>query len=164
MLSFLKMKIKEEPIKELRACVSGKVIPMEAVNDPVFSSKAMGDGVGIEPSGNLIVAPCNGKISVVMDTSKHALGITLNNGAEILIHVGIDSVSMEGEGFKLFVNKGDTVKEGDRLIQFDPELIHSKGFESTCIVALTNGEEFSGVEFMTGIEAEQGRTVIVRFP
>lgn len=164
MLGFLKKKLKEETIKELKACVSGRVMALENVNDPVFSSKAMGDGVAIEPTGNIIVAPCKGTISAVMDATKHAVGITLNNGAEILIHVGIDTVNMNGEGFKLFVNTNDMVEEGDKLIQFDPDLIHSKGLQTTCIFTVTNSNDFTAVKYVTEIEAEQGKTVLIQFP
>lgn len=164
MLGFLKKKENVQPIKELKAYVSGQVIPIEKVNDPVFSSKAMGDGIGIKPSGNLIVAPCDGTITAAMDETKHAVGMTLNNGAELLIHVGIDTVGMGGKGFELFVKTGDVVKEGDKLIQFDSELILSEGLDNICILALTNGEDFTGVNYMTDIKAQAEKTIIVQFP
>lgn len=82
----------------MKACVSGKVMPISEVNDAVFSTGTLGDGIGIEPENEIICAPCDGIISTVAEESKHAIGITANNGAEVLIHVGIDTVSLEGEG------------------------------------------------------------------
>lgn len=116
MFSFFKKK--EAPVEEnktpvLTAYLSGKVIPIDEVKDEVFSSKALGDGLGIEPEGNVIVAPCAGTVSALMEGSKHAVGLTLSNGAEILIHEGIDTVNMEGEGFKCFVKEGQKVNAGD---------------------------------------------------
>lgn len=163
MLSFLKKKSQEETVKKLKACVSGSVLPITEVKDEVFSSKALGDGVAIEPEENIIVAPCDGVISVVMEDTRHAVGLTLNNGAEILIHEGLDTVEMNGEGFELFVKAGDKVKAGDRLLKFDAELIKDRGFEKTCVIILTNTEDFPDVSFLSGMHAEQNQTAVIRF-
>ena len=100
MFSFIK---KKEKGLELKAYLSGKTIGIEEVKDDVFSSKMMGDGIAIIPTTDLVKAPADGKIVVVMKESKHAVGIKFENGVEALIHVGIDTVSMKGEGFELFV-------------------------------------------------------------
>lgn len=163
MLSFLKKKNQEETVKKLKACVSGSVLPITEVKDEVFSSKALGDGVAIEPEENIIVAPCDGVISVVMEDTRHAVGLTLNNGAEILIHEGLDTVEMNGEGFELFVKAGDKVKAGDRLLKFDAELIKDRGFEKTCVIILMNTEDFPDVSFLSGMHAEQNQTAVIRF-
>ena len=163
MLSFLKKKNQEETVKKLKAFVSGSVLPITEVKDEVFSSKALGDGVAIEPEENIIVAPCDGVISVVMEDTRHAVGLTLNNGAEILIHEGLDTVEMNGEGFELFVKAGDKVKAGDRLLKFDAELIKDRGFEKTCVIILTNTEDFPDVSFLSGMHAEQNQTAVIRF-
>lgn len=89
----------------------------------MFSSKALGDGLAIEPEENVIVAPCDATVSVLMEGSRHAVGLTLANGVEILIHEGIDTVNMEGDGFEYFVKEGDKVNAGDKLLSFDPEKI-----------------------------------------
>ena len=96
----------------LKAFVSGKVIPITEVADSVFSSKALGDGVAIEPSGQTITAPCDGTISMLAEGSNHAIGMTLNNGAELLLHIGLDTVSLNGEGFEVLVQADEEVKEG----------------------------------------------------
>ena len=161
MLSFFKKKKDETPSNALKAFLSGKVIPIEEVNDPVFSAKILGDGLAIEPASELIVAPCDGVISTVMLESKHAVGITAANGMELLIHEGVDTVSLNGEGFELFVNEGDAVKAGDKLIKFNAELIKSKGYPVTCILAITNSDEFPNMKLHTGMDAVVGETIIV---
>lgn len=152
-----------EQVTDLKAYISGTVIPIEEVKDEVFASKAMGDGIGIIPDGNTVTAPCAGVISVVMSDTKHAVGITLDNGAELLIHEGLDTVDMGGEGFRLYVKEGDKVKTGDRLLTFDPELIRKKGLDTVCVCVLTNSADFPDAKFITGIEAVQGKSVIMIF-
>ena len=163
MLSFFKKKKEEAPAKtnQLKAFLSGKVIPIEEVNDPVFSAKMLGNGLAIEPTSDVILAPCDGIISTTMPDTRHAVGITAANGMEILIHEGIDTVSLKGEGFQLFVKEGDKVKAGDKLIQFDAELIKAKGYPMTCILAVTNSDDFPEMKLHTGVEAVAGETVIV---
>ena len=145
----------------LKAFLSGKVISIENVNDQVFSAKILGDGLAIEPESEIIVAPCDGVISTVMADSKHAVGITTKNGMELLIHEGIDTVALNGECFELFVKEGDNVKEGDKLIRFDAERIKSKGYQTTCILVVTNSDDFPNLKFYTGMDAVVGETVIV---
>ena len=146
---------------EIKAFLTGRVIPIEAVNDPVFSSKMLGDGLAIEPANELITAPCDGVISSVMADSRHAVGITAANGMELLIHEGIDTVALKGEGFRLFVNEGDHVKTGDKLISFDRALIQSKGYAVTCILAVTNSDDYPNMKLHTDMDAVAGETVII---
>ena len=163
MLSFFNKKKNETTVSSnnLKAFLSGKVISIENVNDPVFSAKILGDGLAIEPENELIVAPCDGVISTVMADSKHAVGITAENGMELLIHAGIDTVALNGEGFELFVKEGDNVKEGDKLIRFDAELIKSKDYQTTCILVVTNSDDFPNLKLYTGMDAVVGETIIV---
>lgn len=155
-------KKKEEPVSELKACVSGSVIPVAEVDDPVFSSKTLGDGIAIRPSGQTITAPCAGEISMVADTL-HAVGITLSNGAELLIHVGLNTVELNGEGFKVSVKVGSKVKAGSELIQFDKALIEKHGYATDCVFLVTNPEDFPNLTFMSGMEARQDETVVCTF-
>lgn len=147
----------------MKACVSGKVMPISEVNDAVFSTGTLGDGIGIEPENEIICAPCDGIISTVAEESKHAIGITANNGAEVLIHVGIDTVSLEGEGGDLWVREGEKVKQGEKLIKFDKVWIESKGLQTTCILVLTNGDEFPNAKFITEGSVVQNKNVICEF-
>lgn len=158
MLSFFK-RGKEK--NELVAFISGRVIPIEDVKDGVFSEKLLGDGLAIEPTENVIISPCDGVISSVMEDSRHAVGITAKNGVEILIHEGLDTVSLEGEGFHLFVKQGQKVKKGDRLIQFDENLLNERNLAKTCIMVITNSQEYPEVKLHTGMDAVAGETVIV---
>ena len=149
--------------KNLKAYVSGKAVPISEVNDPVFSSGTLGDGIGIYPENESICAPCDGVIPTIAEDSKHAIGITAENGAEILIHIGIDTVSLEGRGFEVFVCEGKKVKQGQKLLKFDKALIESKGLEATCILVLTNMDEFSNATFISGKKMVQNESVICNF-
>lgn len=151
------------PVKSLKAFISGKVIPITEVNDSVFSSKALGDGIGIKPSEQIVSAPCDGTISMIAEGSSHAIGMTLNNGIEILLHIGLDTVSLNGEGFQVFVKNGETVKEGQKLLEFDRKLIESRGLETTCILVITNSDDNPDLQLISGMDAVCKETEIARF-
>lgn len=145
----------------LKAFLSGKVIPITEVEDEVFSSKCMGDGVGIIPSSNILYSPYDGTVLVTMGKSKHGCAIKLENGMEIILHVGIDTVNMNGDGFECFIEKGDYVKAGQALIEFDIDKIINAGLSTTSVMIITNdlGREIS---FNTGIEAIACKTCITK--
>lgn len=144
------------------APLSGRVIPMEEIPDQVFSQGILGEGVGIEPTGNVVVAPADATVCSVIEDSRHAVGLTLDNGAELLIHVGIDTVSMNGDGFQLHVKEGDRVHLGDKLITFDPEKIKAAGHPTTTAFLVTDPGDLTPT-FETNVEAQAGRTVVIRF-
>lgn len=144
------------------APLSGRVIPMEEIPDQVFSQGILGEGVGIEPTGNVVVAPADATVCSVIEDSRHAVGLTLNNGAELLIHVGIDTVSMNGDGFQLHVKEGDRVRLGDKLITFDPEKIKAAGHPTTTAFLVTDPGDLAPT-FETNVDAQAGRTVVIRF-
>jgi len=163
MLSFFRKKQDTHTDRfTLKAFLTGKVIPIKDVKDPVFSTGMLGDGLAIEPNSEWILAPCDGIISTVMEDSRHAVGITAPNGMELLIHEGIDTVSLQGEGFTLYVKEGDCVKTGDKLIHFDASLIRSKGYPVTCILVVTNSDNFPDMQLFTGMEAVAGETVVAK--
>ena len=124
--------------------VQGTVIPREEIPDDTFASGVLGDGVGIQPSAELVVAPFDGTITSVAE-SKHAVGIE-SNGMEMLIHVGVDTVNMKGEGFSCLAAEGDEVKLGQPLIRFSREKIKNAGYSDTVAVLLTNSDDFEDVE------------------
>ena len=124
--------------------VKGKVIAREAIPDDTFASGVLGDGVGIEPEDELVVAPFDGTISSVAE-SQHAVGIEAN-GMEMLIHVGVDTVNMQGDGFTCLVKEGDEVRAGQPLIRFDRAKIKAAGYSDTVAVLLTNSDDLEGVE------------------
>ncbi len=136
---------------KIYAPVKGKCIDISDVNDEVFSKKMMGDGAAITPIDNIVYSPCEGEITMVFPT-KHAFGITMDNGVEVLIHIGIDTVNLNGLGFKTFKNKGDKVKHGDKVIEFDSSYLSNKDLDMTAmvIIANNNGYKFNKL----GIEEE----------
>ena len=124
--------------------VEGKVIPREEIPDETFASGVLGDGVGVVPSAEVVVAPFDGTISSVAE-SHHAVGIE-SNGMELLIHVGVDTVQMNGDGFECLVKEGDAVKAGQPLIRFSREKIKAAGYSDTVAVLMTNSDDLEGME------------------
>lgn len=123
---------------ELMLPVDGRVMPLTEVNDYLFNKKMMGDGAAIYPESNFIFSPVDGEIALVYD-SKHAIAIRTEDNIQILIHIGLDSVKLEGRGFAAYVKAGDKVKRGDKLIFFDKEFVEMKSSLITPIV-ITNSE------------------------
>lgn len=125
--------------------IKGQVLPLNNVSDQVFASEAMGKGAAIVPAEGRVVAPVNGKVVSLFET-KHAIGLESEDGIEILIHVGIDTVQLEGEHFTSHVEQGDLVKVGDLLIEFDIDKIKEAGYEVVTPIIITNHDQFSGLE------------------
>ena len=126
------------------APVQGTCIPLSDVKDEVFSLGMLGEGVGIIPSDGTVKAPSDGVVETVFPTM-HAYGITTTDGAEVLIHIGIDTVEMNGEGFTANVSQGQKVHAGEMLGTFSIDKIKEKGYDSTVIVVISNTPEFKGV-------------------
>ena len=148
-------------VKELKSILDGKVMPIEEAPDDVFSQKIMGDGVAIEPSNTVVTAPADCDVSVVMADTGHACGLTLPNGVELLIHVGVDTVDMGGDGFKLLVNEGDHVKAGQKLIEFDPEKIKAAGHPCTTMLIVTAEGRAANIRMHSGMDAKAGETTVI---
>lgn len=161
-MGFFHRKEKEQPVKELKAMISGWVLPITEVADPAFSSKSLGDGIVIRPSGQVITAPADGEIFVVAE-AKHAVGMVLNNKAELLLHIGLDTVSLEGKGFQMLVKRGKKVRQGDPLLRFDKAWIEEQGFATDCILVVTNTEMFPDLKMISGMEAIQNETIVCTF-
>lgn len=147
----------------LRAFLTGKVIPLKEVNDGVFSEGVMGDGLAILPENDTLYAPCDGEVTVLMDESRHACGLTLENGMEILLHIGIDTVEMQGDGFEYLVSLNQKVKQGTPLVRFDREKIRTAGHPDVTVCIVTEEGNAKDFEFVTDIHAEAGKTEIVLF-
>ncbi|OOM82079.1 PTS system beta-glucoside-specific EIIBCA component [Clostridium puniceum] len=129
---------------ELASCIKGEMINIEEVNDPVFSGKTMGEGVAFIPENGIIASPIDGTIEVAFPTG-HAIGIKTSSNIEILIHVGINTVELNGEHFEMLVKQGETVKRGQELIKFNLEKIKEKGYDTTTMMIITNSSEFKSV-------------------
>lgn len=130
---------------EILSPLAGKSIALEDVPDPTFAEGILGLGAAVEPSEGKITAPADGTVGTLFDTH-HAIGLNLDNGAELLIHIGINTVELNGEGFTAHVSEGDRVKKGQTLITFDKELIASKGYKTATPVIVTNPDEYSAVK------------------
>ena len=124
--------------------VKGKVIPLEEIPDETFAQGVLGKGVGICPEDNIAVAPFDGTVIHVSDT-KHGIALE-SNGMEVLIHIGIDTVKLKGEGFECFVRPGDTVRAGQPLIRFDRDKIKAAGISDITAVILSNSDDLDGDE------------------
>ena len=142
----------EEPVvatteradEKLRSPIVGEVVALSEVNDPVFSSGVMGQGIAVKPSKGVVYAPADAEIAIAFPTG-HAYGLKTDNGAEILIHVGIDTVSLNGEGFESKVSQGDRVRAGDIIGTFDSEVIAANGLDDTTMVIITNTMDYAEV-------------------
>lgn len=121
--------------------VEGKILPLESVNDEVFSSGLMGDGTAIMPTEGVLYSPMDAKIKMLFGTN-HAIGLELDNGLEILIHIGLDTVELDGNGFEALVAENQLVKQGDKLIKFDINYITENGYDPTVIIVITNKEQY----------------------
>lgn len=128
----------------LKSPLSGKVLPLSDVPDKVFSSGAMGKGIAIDPEKGELIAPADGEITTIFPTG-HAVGLTTKDGIEILMHIGMDTVELEGQGFETFVKQGDQVKAGDLLVRFDIEAIKAAGYSVITPIVITNTEHFADV-------------------
>ena len=122
----------------LYAPMKGEMIPVERSEDEVFASKALGDGVAINPEDGMVYAPCDGTVTLLFPT-RHAVGIRTESGVEVLIHIGINTVQLDGQGFEAYVAQGDTVKQGDQLILADLDLIREKGLNPQTMMILPEG-------------------------
>ena len=124
---------------------TGQIIPLSEVKDEVFSSGAMGKGVAIEPTDGVLYAPADGEVALVFPTG-HAVGLNTTDGAEILMHIGMDTVELEGKGFETLVQKGETVKAGQPLVKFDIEAIKAAGYPVTTPMVVTNSKNYHDVK------------------
>ena len=134
----------ERSDEKLNSPIVGEVVSLSEVNDPVFSSGVMGQGIAVKPSKGVVYAPADAEIAIAFPTG-HAYGLKTDNGAEILIHVGIDTVSLNGKGFEAKVSQGDRVRAGDIIGTFDSEVIAANGLDDTTMVIITNTMDYAEV-------------------
>ena len=153
----------EKASVELKAGLTGRVIPISEVPDEVFSQCVMGNGIAIEPESDTVVSPADAEVGVVMADTGHACGLVLDNGAELLIHVGIDTVDMGGDGFELLVKEGEAVKQGQPLIRFDPEKIRAAGHPTVTVFIVTDEGNYETAEYLSGMDGKAGETTVIRF-
>ncbi|SPZ23751.1 Glucose-specific phosphotransferase enzyme IIA component [Providencia rettgeri] len=145
---------------EIIAPLSGEIVNIEDVPDVVFAEKIVGDGIAIKPAGNKIVAPVDGTIGKIFKTN-HAFSIESDDGIELFVHFGIDTVELKGEGFKRIAEEGQTVKKGDLIIEFDLALLEEKAKSVLTPVVISNMDEIKELNKLTG-SVTVGETVIMR--
>lgn len=145
--------------EKVYAPLTGRVVPLEEVPDPTFSGKMMGDGVAIEPINGEVRAPFHGSVVLAFPT-KHAIGLKTESGLEVLIHVGLETVNLNGEGFEVHVKEGDQVKQGDLLITFDLPEIKEKAASTITPIIITNGDLVSRLDKTSDVEAEAGKSLL----
>ncbi len=152
----------DEVAHDLTAFATGKTEAIENVPDEMFSKKQLGDGIAINPTSDKLVAPANGQVTVVMQGSNHAVGLTLNDGTEVLLHIGVDTVDMKGDGFKPLVEVNDHVKAGQTLIKFDSKKIRAAGHSNIVIMAITKqGNDIKSITYMKpNQEVVAGKSVV----
>ncbi|MFC4559937.1 PTS system trehalose-specific EIIBC component [Virgibacillus kekensis] len=143
------------------APLSGEVKQLEDVPDPTFAEKMMGDGIAIDPSDGEVISPLNGEIVQIFPT-KHAVGLKGDNGVEVLIHIGLDTVNLNGEGFTAHVSQGDYVKAGDPLITFDLDFVREKAPSAITPIIITNGFDFGGIEKTADKSVARGESVLLK--
>lgn len=143
----------------LSACLNGTVVPLADVKDEAFASGVLGDGIAIEPSDGELVAPADGEISSTFET-RHAVGMTTADGAELLMHIGIDTVKLGGKHFTYLINEGDKVKKGQPLIRFELEAIKAEGYPVTTPLIVCNTDDYAAVEAKASGTVKQGDALL----
>lgn len=157
MFEFLKKK--EEKIIILGSPVKGNAVPIKEVSDPTFGDEILGKGIAIKPTEGKIFAPADGTIELLFDTL-HAVSMTTDEGVELLVHIGLETVGLKGRNFEAHKTTGDKVKKGDLLITVDLEALKSEGFDTITPMIVCNTDNYQQVEGVTGKAVEQGEEVI----
>ena len=154
--------VKSAEVTELKAFATGDVIALKEVNDGVFSAGTMGEGCAIIPENETVYAPADATVNLLMQESRHACGLKLANGAQILLHIGIDTVAMKGDGFEYLVKEGEKVSAGTPLIKFDKKKISEAGYVDTIICVIAEPGNMENIVFMTGIYAIEKETTVAK--
>lgn len=157
--SLKKMFEKNAKTISLKAVEDGRTIPMDEVNDQTFAQELLGPGIAIVPSNGTVVSPINGTIATVMDT-KHAVCIQGEDGLELIVHAGLDTVELNGKYYQTYKKIGDQVKAGDVLLEFDLEEITKAGYDVTTPIVITNLGDYKITKCLTGQQVKAGEEVI----
>lgn len=144
---------------ELGAPVDGYAVSVKEVSDPTFGEEILGKGIAVRPSGNKIVAPCDATVDLMFDTG-HAVSLNADNGAEILIHVGLDTVKLEGKHFTVHAKSGEHVSAGQLLIEFDREAIAAEGYDTITPMVICNTDKYGEINTYVNKDVTAGEKVI----
>lgn len=157
MFDFLKKKTDDANV--IVAPVAGEAVASSEISDPTFAEEMLGQGIAIKPADNKVYSPVDGTVALVFDT-KHAVSLVSEAGAEILIHVGLDTVSLKGEHFTTYVEAGAAVKKGDLLLEFDKEAIAAAGYDTIIPVVICNSDDYKNIVRTTGKSVTPGDTIM----
>ncbi|WP_368489632.1 PTS glucose transporter subunit IIA [Clostridium sp. BJN0013] len=147
---------------ELTAPIDGKIIDLSQVPDQIFSGKMAGDGVAIDTTGDIVLAPADGDVVLILKTN-HAFGMVLKNGTEILVHIGVDTVELNGKGLERLVEEGADVKAGDPIIKLDRKFIEEKGYSLITSIVITNSEIIKDIKYNVGKVVKAGKNQLIMY-
>ena len=152
-----------EQSTEIAAPIAGEIVPIESVPDPVFADKVVGDGTAINPTGNRLVAPCNGTIGKIFETN-HAFSMETESGVELFVHFGIDTVELKGEGFTRIASEGQAIKAGETVVELDLEYLKKNAKSIITPVVISNIDDVASLDKLSGTvtEGDPLMTVVVR--
>lgn len=155
-------KKKNKDIKGFYAIMDGKSIDLSEVDDEMFSNRLLGDGIAIEPASNTVVSPCDGEVTLISET-KHAVGLKNKDGIEVLIHIGLDTVKLDGVGFEILCQAGDKISVGQPLVNVDRSLLKEKNISDSTMMVLveTNGHKISN--YHTNKVIESGKSLLLEY-
>lgn len=151
--------LKKKKLETIYSPIEGVVVESKEVNDPTFAEEMLGKGLAIKPTVGKAYAPFDGTVEMIFPT-KHALGLKSKNGVEVLMHIGLDTVKLEGKPFTVHVNAGDSISKGDLLVEFDMDMIKAEGLETITPVVVTNSFDYKEVTRLTGKTVKVGEVVM----
>jgi glucose-specific phosphotransferase system IIA component len=146
----------------LVAPIDGKIVDLTTVPDQVFSQKIMGDGIAVEPTGDIVVAPADGILKMIFKTN-HAFALELKNGVELLVHIGLDTVNLEGFGFERIAQEGKKVKAGDPIMKIDRKALQEKGCSSITLIIITNMDMIKEIKYGIIGNVQAGKEKILNY-
>lgn len=152
-------KLFSKPMDCICAPVAGEAVAISQVSDPTFGEEILGKGIAIRPTSGRIVAPCDATVDMMFDTG-HAVSLVADCGAEVLIHVGLDTVNLKGKHYTVYAKNGDKVKKGDLLMEFEPEAIKAEGYDIITPVVICNSGDYATFNTHVGQNVAEGDLVI----
>ena len=159
MFGFLKKGSSDENVETIAAPIIGEAVESAQINDPTFAEEMLGKGIAIKPEMGKMFSPVDGTVSTVFDT-KHAVSFTSDKGAEVLVHVGLDTVNLKGEFYTAHVKDGDSVKKGDLVLEFDMDKIKEAGYELITPVIICNTDDYKEIETVVGKNVTADDTIM----
>lgn len=156
---------KEKQIKSIKgfySMIDGDSIDLSEVDDDMFSNRVLGEGIAVKPTSNTVVSPCDGEVTLISET-KHAIGLKNEDGIEVLIHIGLDTVSLNGEGFETLCKTGDQVKVGKPLVKVDRELLKEKNIQDITMMVFVEQNGYTLSNYHTNKSVESGKSLLVEY-